>query len=194
MRNTGKTSRFLASLLIVATGFLGHLQTSLAEPGDQVITTLADGSPEAELVFDTAGAKTVFLRVPSGWVAPAVSIDLEGGSYTSEVVDQKNDTARYEGTYSVRAQQFRPGTRSLAGVEILLARTTQGPNGFTIEIRPDDGKGFPSASVMASAAKAGAPGAYRWERFDFPAIAVEPGLPYWIVGYVVSPDQVSYPS
>ncbi|MDO8691214.1 MAG: cellulose biosynthesis cyclic di-GMP-binding regulatory protein BcsB [Dehalococcoidia bacterium] len=192
--NTGKTSRFLASLLILAIGFLGHLPTALAEPGDEVISTLADGSPEARLVFDTAGAKTVYLRVPSGWAPPAVSIDLEGGSYTGEVVDQKNDTARYEGAYSVRAQQFRPGARSLAGIEILLARTTQGPNGFTIEIRPDDGTGLPSASVLASATKAIAPGAYRWERFGFPAIAVEPGLPYWIVGYVVSPDKVSYPS
>ncbi len=159
-----------------------------------LITALADGSPEAVLRFTESGQQTVYLKVPSEWELASARMDLAGGADAVEQLDQKNESSRPDGTWGVRAQQFRPSSDVLTSVELFLARTSSKPGDLTVEIRDDDGKGYPSTSVLTAVKKPVSAGDYRWEVFDFPDAEVKPNRPYWIVNYVKPLQEIAYPA
>ncbi|MDP2662409.1 MAG: hypothetical protein Q8R28_16950 [Dehalococcoidia bacterium] len=158
------------------------------------ITALADGSSEVLLTYPEPGPQTIYVKAPSDWAMASAQLDLAGIAYAVEQVDQKNEASRYEGTWGVRAQQFRPTGNVLTSVELFLAHTSSKGGDLTVEIREDDGNGYPSANMLTSVSKLVSVGGYRWEVFDFPNVELEPGQPYWIVNYVKPLDEIAYPA
>jgi len=184
----------LLCLLLTAAALSAVPFVVRAEQPGEIITTLADGSPEAVLTYEAAEGKTVYMKVPQDWTIDSAHVDLSGEAFLVPQVDQSNEAARYQGTWGVRAQQFRPEVRLLAAVELFLAHTSSRPGDLTVEVREDDGNGYPSATVLTSIAKTVSAGGYRWEEFDFQDVEVETGQPYWIVSYVTALDKMAYPA
>lgn len=183
----------------VAAPAAGRNLPGLAAPDDKeararFVSALADGTSEAVLTFPEPGRRTLYLKIPAGWEITSAQLDLTGEAYVAEQVDQRNEATRYESTWGVRAQEFRPAGSVLTSVDLFLARTSSKPANLTVEIREDDGRGYPAARVLTSVNKGVEVGGYRWEKFDIPDREVEPGRSYWIVSYAKRPDEVAYPS
>lgn len=168
--------------------------TTRADPSTPEIAAFADGSYQASLTYTASGISSVSIRVPKGFTPASAQLVLAGSAYGRVEVDQKNESTRYEGTFGVRAQQFRPNAGTLSSVELYVARTSSKAAGLTVEIRDDDGKGYPSNNVLASVTSSMPVGSYKWQEFAFKPVEVVRGQPYWIVAYVDPLSKAVYPA
>ncbi len=194
LANCARNSRPGVSLVLAVAMIAAFIGPAHASPPDGVITTFSDGSTQAELTFTEAGRRELYVTVPSGWVVTSATLGLQMAVQSVPVTDQKNEAAKYEGTWGVRAQQFTAAESRLTSVELFLAHTSSKPGDLTVEIREDDGRGYPSDRVLSSITRPVSTGGYRWEVFGFPEIDVVPGQPYWIVNYVGNLNTAKYPA